>query len=128
MSTATIGPVVALERAPADLTALRASHLALAADVAELDLDDARMWESADAIVAGIAAEANAMTTLLTGQPTPPTAAIAPPIARVRELAVAQRRMLAAMDQTTNDHDEVGRSLHRLGLLVRRVRSLAGST
>lgn len=46
---------------------LRTAHLQAAAIVAELDLDDADMWATAGAVVAGLAAQSYRTTAVLTG-------------------------------------------------------------
>ena len=55
------------ERASDAAEDLRTAHLRVAVTVAELDLDDADMWATAGAVVAGLAGQSNRTTAVLTG-------------------------------------------------------------
>ena len=79
--------------------ALIVAHSEVAASVAEFDLDDLRLWQQVDSLVADTAGAAYALTEALTGEPTPRPARGVPPVVRVRELATAQRRLLGALDR-----------------------------
>jgi hypothetical protein len=87
---------------PAVLAELGTAHVRAAALAAELDLDHAELWEQADDIVAELSTEAYHLTEVVTGEPTTGAAALAAPIVRLRELAVAQSRLLAALTAATH--------------------------
>ena len=76
---------------PAVLAELGTAHLQAAAVAAELDLDDAELWEQADGIVVALSAEAYRWTEVLTGESATSAAVLAPPVVRLRELSVALR-------------------------------------
>ena len=76
---------------PAVLAELGTAHLQAAAVAAELDLDDAELWEQADGIVVALSAEAYRWNEVLTGESATSAAVLAPPVVRLRELSVALR-------------------------------------
>jgi hypothetical protein len=100
------------------------AHLQAAAVAAELDLDDAELWEQADGIVAALSAEAYRWTEVLTGE-SATSAVLAPPVVRLRELAVAQSRLLAALNGATLSEQSAGPLLTAADRSARRVRMLA---
>ena len=105
---------------------LRVAHHEAAAIVAELDLDDARLWHQAEGIVIEITSAAYAVTSQVSGAPADVTASRVPPIVRVRELATAQRRLFAALDQRPLlDQQLVEQSSQRVHSLCRLLRSVA---
>jgi hypothetical protein len=81
-------------------TTVRTAHLDAAALVAELDLDDRRLWRRVDRVVAELAGAAYDLAAALTGTRTGTVAAYVPPVVRVRELASAQRRLFAALERS----------------------------
>lgn len=85
---------------PADVLAdLRVAQLDAATAVAALDLDDAALWRWADATVTELARAAYRLTAAVTGEVAGAAARNLPPVARVRELAQAQRRLSRALDR-----------------------------
>jgi hypothetical protein len=78
---------------------VRNAHLEAAALVAELDLDDRRLWRRVDRVVAELASAAYDLAAAVTGTTAGAVAAYLPPVVRVRELASAQRRLFAALDR-----------------------------
>lgn len=100
-------PANAAEGPPGARSALVDAHLDVAAIVAEFDLGDATLWAEVAAIVSDVVTEANDTAAALTGAPPSTTATEVPPIVRVRELAVAQRRLFGALDSRTSaDHPQ----------------------
>jgi hypothetical protein len=87
--------------------ALIGAHSEVAASVAEFDLDDSTLWQQVDSLVADTAGAAYALTEAVTGEPAPRPARGVPPVFRVRELATAQRRLLAALDRYPPPDDDV---------------------
>jgi hypothetical protein len=111
------------------------AHLQAAAVAAELDLDDAELWEQANGIVAALSAEANRWTEVLTGESATSPAVLAPPVVRLRELAVAQSRLLAALNGAMLSEQSAGplltgadRSARRVRMLGRRLQRTLRST
>jgi hypothetical protein len=111
---------------PAVLAELGTAHVRAAALAAELDLDHAGLWEQADDIVAELSTEAYHLTEEVTGKPTPSAAVLAAPIVRLRELAVAQSRLLAALTGATQSEQSTGTLLTAAHRSSRRVRMLGG--
>jgi hypothetical protein len=105
---------------------LGTAHLQASAVAAELDLDDAELWEQADGIVAALSAEAYRWTEVLTGEPATRAAVLAPPVVRLRELAVAQSRLLAVLNGAMLLEQSAGPLLTVAGRSARRVRMLGG--
>jgi hypothetical protein len=104
------------------LADLRAAHLDVAATVAELDLDDAALWRQADGVVAAVSAASYDLAAVMTGgRPGRPATGVRP-IVRVRELAVAQRSMLALLDRHPNPDEELleqaNQQVRLIGLLL----------
>ncbi|HEU4543584.1 MAG TPA: hypothetical protein VFR23_20800 [Jiangellaceae bacterium] len=106
------------------LAELGSAHLQAAAIAAELDLDHAQLWEQADGIVVRLSTEAYHMTAVATGEPATNTAALAPPIVRLRELAVAQSRLFALLNRATGPGRSAGKLLTDAHRSARRVRTL----
>jgi hypothetical protein len=102
---------------------LRDAHDEVAAIVAELNLDDTRLWPEVEGIVIEITAAAYAMTSQVTGTPADAPASRVPPIVRVRELATAQRRLFAALDGwpaiDQQSVEQASRRIRSLGELLR---------
>ena len=113
-------------RLPAVLAELRMAHLWAAALTAELDLDHTGLWEQADVIVAELSTEAYHITTVVTGEPATSAAVRVAPIVRLRELAVAQSRLLAALAAATRSEQSTGALLTAADRSARRVRMLGG--
>jgi hypothetical protein len=108
--------------------ALIGAHSEVAASVAEFDLDDSTLWQQVDSLVADTAGAAYALTEAVTGQPAPRPARGVPPVVRIRELATAQRRLLAALDRYPPPDDEViDRATELVGALSRELRCAAPS-
>ena len=108
--------------------ALIGTHSEVAASMAELDLDDSRLWQQVDSLVAATAGAAYALTEALTGEPAPRPARGVPPVVRVRELETAQRRLLAALDRyPPPDDDLIDRAIQLVRALSRELRSVAQS-
>ena len=78
---------------------LSSAHAEPAAAASEFDLDDSRLWQRVDSLVACIAGTAYTLTETLTGEPGRRPARGVPAVARVREQATAQRRLFAALDR-----------------------------
>ena len=78
---------------------LSSAHAEAAAAASEFDLDDSRLWQRIDSLVACIAGTAYTLTETLTGEPGRRPARGVPAVARVREQATAQRRLFAALDR-----------------------------
>lgn len=78
---------------------VRTAQLAAATAVADLDLDDVRLWRRVDGIVAELATVAYDLTAAVTGEAPGVVAKNAPPIVRARELANAQRRLFDVLDR-----------------------------
>jgi hypothetical protein len=87
--------------------ALIGAHSEVAASVAEFDLDDSTLWQQVDSLVADTAGAAYALTEALIDEPAPRPARGVPPVVRVRELATAQRRLLAPLDRYPPPDDDV---------------------
>jgi hypothetical protein len=111
---------------PAVLAELRMAHLWAAALTAELDLDHPGLWEQADDIVAELSTEAYHLTAVLTGGPATSAAVLVAPIVRLRELAVAQSRLLAALKAAAQSEQSTGTLLTAAYRSARRVRMLGG--
>jgi hypothetical protein len=111
---------------PAVLAELRMAHLWAAALAAELDLDHAGVWEEADLIVAELSTEAYHVAAAVTGERATSAAVPAAPIVRLRELAVAQSRLLAALTAATQSEQSTGTLLTAADRSARRVRMLGG--
>jgi hypothetical protein len=130
MTTATNEPTGSIcdhvRELPDALEELGTAHLQAAAVAAELDLDHARLWEQADGIVAELSTEAYHMTEAVTGEPATSPMALAPPIVRLRELAVAQSRLLAVLDGATGLQQSAGTLLTAAHRSARRARTLGG--
>ena len=108
--------------------ALIGAHSEVAASVAEFDLDDSTLWQQVDSLVADTAGAAYALTEALTDEPAPRPARGVPPVVRVRELATAQRRLLAALDRyPPPDDDVIDRTIRLVRALSRELRSVAQS-
>jgi hypothetical protein len=78
---------------------VRALQLDAAAAVADIDLDDVRLWRRVDGMVAALATVAYNLTAAVTGEAPRAAARSVPPIVRARELASAQRRLFDALDR-----------------------------
>src|SRR5215207_7530623 len=129
MTTGTMKQVGSRERLTDVLTDLRAAHLEAAATVAELDLDDAALWRQADGVVAAVSAASYDLAAVMTGGRPGRTATGVRPIVRVRELAVAQRGMLAVLDRhPTADEELLDQASQQVGLIGLLLQSLAPST
>lgn len=130
MTTATNEPTDTIydhvREVPDVLAELRTAHLDAAAVAAELDLNHARLWEQADGIVADLSTEAYHITEVVTGGPATNAAALAPPIVRLRELAVAQSRLLAVLDGATVSEQSAGTLLTAADESARYTRMLGG--
>lgn len=111
---------------PAVLAELGMAHLWAAALTAELDLDHRGLWEQADVIVAELSTEAYHVTAVVTGEPATSAAVRVAPIVRLRELAVAQSRLLAALKAATQSEQSTGAILTAADRSARRVRMLGG--
>ncbi|HEX6337299.1 MAG TPA: hypothetical protein VFZ85_10115 [Jiangellaceae bacterium] len=133
MTTATLERPTAQAAVFTAVTAVLAAHREFTDVVARLDLDDRAGWAAADHSVARVSAEANDVVTALTGQRWPVAAPGVPPVVRVRELSVAQRRMEAALDRDAGSErladlaadlsgsaSRVVESARRLGIVTRR--------
>jgi hypothetical protein len=108
--------------------ALITAHSEARAAVGEFDLDDSGLREQVDSLVADIAGTAYTLTEALTGEPTPRPARGAPPVVRVRELATAQRRLLATLDRSVPPDDAVvDRATGHVQALSRELRCAAQS-
>ena len=103
---------------------LGTAHMQAAAVAAELDLDDVELWEWADDIVAALSAEAYRWAAVLTGESATSPAVLARPVVRLRELAVAQSRLLAALNGATLSEQSAGPLLTAADRSARRVRML----
>jgi hypothetical protein len=131
MTAITIDRASAGRDATKALEDLRVAHHEAAAVVADLDLDDAGLWRAVEGIVTEITAAAYAVSSQVTGAPADATASRVPPIVRVRELATAQRRLLAvlnrwpALDQQLVEQASL--RVRSLGQLLRCV-ALSGGT
>lgn len=101
MTATLVRPARAAERFQA-IAQARAAHLEFADVVAGLDLDDRTVWTAAERAVARVSAEANGVTSALTGQRWMVAEPGLPPVVRVRELSVAQRRMDAALESAAS--------------------------
>ena len=64
------------------------------------------------------------MTAVATGEPATNAAALAPPIVRLRELAVAQSRLFALLNRATGSGRSAGKLLTDAHRSARRVRTL----
>jgi hypothetical protein len=110
------------ERVADVLTDLRKAHLKVAATVAELDLDDAALWRQADGVVAAVSAASYDLAAVMTGGRPGRTATGVRPIVRVRELAVAQRSLLALLDRYPTPKEELleeaSQQVRLIGLLL----------
>lgn len=111
---------------PAVLAELRTAHLWASALTAELDLDHTGLWEEADVIVAELSTEAYHVTAVVTGEPATSAAVRVVPIVRMRELAVAQSRLFAALKAATHSEQSTGALLTAADRSARRVRMLGG--
>ena len=129
MTTGTMEQVGGRERVADVLADLRTAHLDVAATVAELDLDDAALWRQADGVVAAVTAASYDLAAVMTGGRPGRTATGVRPIVRVRELAVAQRSMLALLDRhRTPDEELLEQASQQVGLIGLLLQSLAPST
>ena len=108
--------------------ALVSAHTEAIAAVAEFDLDDSTLWQQVDSLVADTAGAAYALTEAVTGEAAPRPAPGVPPVVRVRELATAQRRLLAALDRYPPPDDDVfDRATELVSVLSRGLRCAAPS-
>lgn len=101
MTTATLVRPAPAEASEA-VALVRAAHDEFVDVVAGLDLDDRAVWAAADRSVARVSAEAYAMASALTGDRWAVAQPGVPPVVRIRELSVAQRRMFAALDASAS--------------------------
>jgi hypothetical protein len=106
---------------------IRTSYLEAAALVAELDLDDRRLWHRVDRVVAELASAAYDLAAALTGTRAGAVAAYVPPVVRVRELASAQRRLFAALDQNPADGELLAWADRQARQLVERLQRNVGA-
>ncbi|HEX6578572.1 MAG TPA: hypothetical protein VF082_09390 [Jiangellaceae bacterium] len=111
---------------PAALAELGTAHVRAAALAAELDLDHTGLWEHADDIVAELSTEAYYVAGVVTGEPATSAAVRVAPIVRLRELAVAQSRLLAALTAAAPSERSTGALLTAADRSARRVRMLGG--
>ena len=111
---------------PAVLAELHMAHRWAAALTAELDLDHTGLWEQADVIVAELSTEAYHLTAVVTGEPATSAAVRVTPIVRLRELAVAQSRLRAALNAAMQSEQSTGVLFTAADRSARRVRMLGG--
>jgi hypothetical protein len=126
ISESTDGLYDHVHRLPDVLADLRTAHLQAAAVAADLDLDHAALWKKADGVVAALSTEAYQTTEVFTGEPATSAAVLAVPIVRLRELSVAQSRLLAVLNGATLSEQSTGTLRTVAHSSARRVRLLGG--
>jgi hypothetical protein len=102
MTAAILQRSATAERERDAVALVRDAHRQVADLVAELDLDDRAVWVTADRSVARVAAEAYGVVGALTGEQWSVAEQGVPPVVRIRELSVAQRRLDATLDKLAN--------------------------
>lgn len=128
MTITTIHPAGTRRHYADALADLRTAHLDAAQIVADVDLDDTELWREVDGFVADITAAAYRLTAETSGDPPVSTAARARPVARVRELATAQRRLFGTLDRHPAPSPELlAESADQVRMFGRAVRRVARS-
>lgn len=102
MTAAILQRSATAERERDAVALVRDAHRQVADLVAELDLDDRAVWVTADRSVARVVAEAYGVVGALTGEQWSVAEPGVPPVVRIRELSVAQRRLDATLDKPAN--------------------------
>lgn len=102
MTAATLQHSATAEQERDAVALVRDAHREVADLVAELDLDGRAVWATADRSVARVAAEAYGVVGALTGEQWSVAEPGVPPVVRIRELSVAQRRLDATLDKLAN--------------------------
>jgi hypothetical protein len=101
------------------------AHLEAAHAAAGLDFDQASVWARAHAAISDVAAEAYQVTALITARRTPNVAARLRPVARLRELAVAQAGLMRVLDGLVQFHQPAAMVAAEAVLSAQRVHLLA---